>query len=137
MEQTLATFPYAYTGLVTLAAVLMKFVFAWNVGQARRKHGVAPPLTHGPDEFNRVLRVQSNTTEQMIIFLPVLWLVAVVNSDTVAASLGLVWVLARIWYAFGYLAGDGKRMPGFLINIVVSSILFVYAAWGLLAQVMG
>jgi len=47
------------------------------VSGARHRYGVRPPATVGVSEdFDRYLRVQANTIEGLILFLPALWLSA-------------------------------------------------------------
>ena len=56
--------------LVIGLALLEYFIFGALVGQARGKHGVEAPAVTGHPEFERRLRVQQNTLEQLMIFIP-------------------------------------------------------------------
>src|SRR6185295_889942 len=58
-------------------------------------------------------RAQMNTLEWMPIFLPSLWLFAIYIGDGIAAAIGLVWVIGRILYVFGYARAVKDRGPGF------------------------
>ena len=126
------TFAYPWSGLATIAALLL---FVWTgvmVGRARRRFGVQAPATSGDPGFDRVFRVQMNTLEQIVLFLPALWLAATVFSDRWAAAAGAVWVVGRIVYALAYYAEAGKRGPGFLLTVVPTFILSISAAIGIL-----
>ncbi len=126
------TFAYPWSGLATIAALLL---FVWTgvmVGRARRRFGVQAPATSGDPGFDRVFRVQMNTLEQIVLFLPALWLAATVFSDRWAAAAGAVWVVGRIVYALAYYAEAGKRGPGFLLTVVPTFILLISAAIGIL-----
>ncbi len=106
---------YPLTALATLGIV---GVYVWTmvlIGSARRKHGVKAPATTGPDDFNRVYRAHVNTLEQMAMMLPVLWVFALAVGDRWAALLGLVWIVGRIHYVFGYTSAANKRGAGFMI----------------------
>ena len=46
------------------------------VGRARETYGIKAPATVGHEVFERYYRVQTNTVEMMLIFLPVLWIAA-------------------------------------------------------------
>jgi glutathione S-transferase len=46
-------------------------------GRAREKYGIKAPSVTGHENFERAYRVQMNTVEQMVFFLPALWLCAV------------------------------------------------------------
>ncbi len=126
------SFAYPWAGLVTIVAL---FVFAWTgimVGRARRRFAVKAPAMSGDPGFDRVFRVQMNTLEQLVLFLPALWLAATVFSDRWAAAAGAVWVAGRIVYALAYYAAAEKRGPGFLLTVVPTFILLISAAIGIL-----
>jgi glutathione S-transferase len=76
-------------------ACLALLVYAWNfmnAGQARGKHRIAAPATTGHPEFERKLRVQQNMIEQLIVFLPSLWIFCLTVQPLVGAALGLIFV---------------------------------------------
>ncbi len=108
----------ALPALVNGVALIVYFVVTANVGRARGKYSVPAPQVSGNADFERVLRVQQNTVEQLALFLPSLWLSAVFFSPKVAAGIGGVWILGRILYAWGYYTAAEKRGPGFGIAIL-------------------
>lgn len=122
------------TAWVTLAALLVYIWTGMNVGRARAKHKVMAPSTDGPEEFQRVLRVQINTLEQLALFLPALWICAYFLTDRWAATGGLAWVFGRILYALAYYKDPAKRELGFGITILSSLGLMIGAAVGLLMR---
>ena len=79
------------------------------VARARRATGIQPPAMSGDPRLERALRVQGNTVEQFVIFLPALWLAALYFQGWVPPIIGLVWCLGRIIYAFGYYGGRQER----------------------------
>lgn len=125
-----------YPALVTWLALALYFALAYKVGGARAKHKVMPPLTEGPDEFMRIWRVHQNTTENLMLFLPSLWLFALYLSPVWAAVLGLLWVLARLVYAMGYYQSAEKRLPGFIASILIVAVLLTGALWGMFETVL-
>lgn len=122
-----------WTTWLTLAVLCMSIWNVMTVGRLRNVHQVKAPAMDGPPEFLRAVRVQTNTVEQMIIFLPALWLCAVWTSDMVAALLGAVWLIGRIMYALAYLKDASKRSMGFLI----SSLAVVALMLGVVAGLSG
>jgi uncharacterized membrane protein YecN with MAPEG domain len=60
--------------------------------------------------------VQQNTLEQLILFLPSLWLFSLFVSPVWGAGIGLIWIIGRILYAWGYYQAAEKRLLGFGIN---------------------
>ena len=111
--------------IITLLALLVYFVIIINVGRARAKYKVVPPATTGDPNFERVLRVQQNTLEQLVFFLPLLWLFSYYISDLWGSILGAVWVLGRVIYAWGYYQAAEKRTIGFAISSLSSMTLLV------------
>ena len=109
--------------IVTALALLQVFVFAFQVGQARVKYEVSAPAVSGPAEFERVFRVHQNTVEQLVIFVPSLWLCAYFWRPDVAAGVGLVFVIARQVYRGAYIGDPANRSAGFGIGALAMMIL--------------
>jgi glutathione S-transferase len=120
----------AIPALVTIAALLVYQVCSLAVGRARAQHKVKPPAMTGPPAFERVVRVQQNTLEQLVFFLPSYWLASLLGRAAVADVLGILWVAGRIAYAVGYIQAPEKRGPGFGIALLSSAILLVMALVG-------
>jgi glutathione S-transferase len=120
-----------WVSLVTILALIMYLVVTINVGRARAKYGVKVPAISGDLDFERVYRVQQNTLEQLVIFLPALWIFAYFINSIAAASLGAVWVVGRILYAWGYYQAAEKRGPGFGIGLLVTVILLIGSLIGI------
>ena len=97
---------------VVLAVLIQYFYFAVLVGRARNRTGIAAPAVTGDPIFERTFRVQQNTLEQLVIFLPSIALFAHYVSPSGAALLGLVFLVGRAFYAAGYIRDPGRRGPG-------------------------
>lgn len=126
---------HGLVALVTLAAILVYFWMGLRVAGARRRSGIHAPSMTGDPVLERTIRVQANTLEWLPIFLPSLWLFAVYWNDPVAAAAGLVWIVGRILYAFGYVADPAKRGTGFLIQALACAVL-VFGALGRVLYVL-
>jgi glutathione S-transferase len=113
------------TGLITVLALLLYFVLTINVGRARAKYKVPVPQMAGDPDFERVLRVQQNTLEQIIFFLPLLWIFSYFVNPFWGAGLGAIWIMGRIIYAWGYYQATEKRGPGFAIASLSSIVLLI------------
>ena len=61
---------------LTAIAVIFYEALVLRVNPARRRYDVKSPATAGNVEFERILRTQQNTLEQLPAFLAGLWLVA-------------------------------------------------------------
>ncbi|NEP82967.1 MAG: MAPEG family protein [Okeania sp. SIO3B3] len=121
-----------WPSLVTVVSLLMYFVVTINVGRARAKYKIKPPQMTGDPNFERVLRVQQNTVEQIILFLPSLWLFSLFISPLWGAGIGTVWVVGRILYAWGYYQVAEKRILGFGISYLATITLLIGALVGIL-----
>lgn len=122
--------------LVTLLNVLLLAATAFAVARARGRYGIEPPATTGHEGFERAYRVQMNTLEQSVIFLPTLWLAATHGFAGWAGIAGLVWLVGRAWYMAGYLQAPERRSGGFLVAAVAWLVLLVLAAIGVLRAMM-
>lgn len=111
------------TALVVCLALVLYFVLAAQVGQARGKFKINAPATTGHPDFERIFRVQQNTHESLIIFLPAIWIFSQFVSATWAAGIGVVWIIARIMYAMAYRADAARRGPGFGISAFANAVL--------------
>jgi uncharacterized membrane protein YecN with MAPEG domain len=119
--------PHSLVAIVTILALIMYFWMGLQVAGARGKSGIQAPAMTGDPLLERAVRVHYNTLEWLPIFLPAMWLFAIYWRDDVAASLGLVWIVGRLVYSFGYMADPGKRSAGFLIQLVAVALLLAGA----------
>jgi glutathione S-transferase len=101
------------------------------------KYGVAAPAVAGHPGFERALRVQTNTLEWLPVFLSALWLFAWYWDDRIAAGLGGVWILARLYYALAYVRDPAKRGPGFGLQALATGALLLGALAGACRQIAG
>ena len=114
-----------YVAIVTGIALLQVFVFSFQVGKARETTGTPAPAMSGPPEFERAFRVHQNTVEQLIIFIPALWMFANYVRPDVAAGLGLVFVVGRQIYRGSYIGDPSKRTLGFATGALSMMVLVI------------
>lgn len=119
--------------IVTVLALIQFFIFSMDVGKARVKYGVSAPSISGNPEFERAFRVQQNTLEQLIQFLPALWMFGYYVHALWGAAIGVVFIIGRFVYRAGYLQDPSQRGKGFIIGMAASSILLL---GGLIGAVM-
>ena len=114
-----------YTPFVAVLSVLLFFVLTALVGRARGQFKVDAPATTGHPDFERRFRVQQNTLEQMMLYLPSLWIFGSMVSDMWAAGLGVVWIIGRVVYAQAYYKEANMRGTGFIISIGATGVLLL------------
>ena len=102
--------------LVTVLALLQFLYFGVLVGRARDRFGVKAPAITGNEIFERYFRVQMNTLELLVIFLPALWIATVYVPAYGVALLGVLYLIGRFVYLRGYVAEPSKRSLGFSLS---------------------
>lgn len=81
--------------IVILLALLEYLVFGALVGRARARFGIRAPAMTGHPEFERTHRVHQNTLENLIVFVPAVWIFGLYVSYLWATLLGVLFVIAR------------------------------------------
>jgi glutathione S-transferase len=122
--------------LTTLVAILLYAMTLANVAFARVKYKIAAPAVTGNDDFERVFRVQMNTLEQLVAFLPALWLFALYVSPAWSSVIGAVWIVGRVLYSIGYTRAARKRARGFEVGSAALAVLWIGALWGVVAALL-
>jgi glutathione S-transferase len=126
----------AYVDIVTALAVLQFFVFGFKVGGARGRFGVKAPAITGNEIFERHFRVQQNTLELLIAFVPGLYLFSRYWNPLVAAALGVIYLVGREVYAASYVKDPAKRSAGYGISFSPTVILVVGGLAGAVRQLI-
>jgi glutathione S-transferase len=133
---------HSLVALVTLISLALFFWMSANVARARVRFGVPAPAVTGHPEFERHFRVQANTLEGLVLFLPSLWIFALTLDglrssdlgDKIGAALGLVWIIGRVIYMRSYVRDPASRGLGFGVQALASMLLLIS---GLVAIVWG
>ena len=111
---------------IVVALALLQFVFlGMAVGWARGKYKVAAPATTGNEVFERYFRVQMNTLEQLVVFVPSVLLFAQLRDANWAAGLGAVYLVGRVIYFVTYTRNPKGRGLGFMLTQLPNAILVV------------
>ena len=121
-----------YIDIVTALALIQFTVFGFKVGGARGKFGVKAPATTGNETFERYFRVQQNTMELLVVFLPGLYLFSHYFNPLIAATLGVIYLIGREVYAASYVKDPAKRSAGYGMSFLPAVILL---AGGLIGAV--
>ena len=118
--------------LITVLTIVLLFGVAFNVGKARAKYKINVPATTGHPKFELAYRVQMNTVESAVAFIPALWLFSYYVSTTWGSVLGCVWLIGRVWYAVAYSEDAKKRSGGFGLSLLA----FVILTFGALIEIV-
>jgi len=126
-----------WPAILTLLTLVLLIGVAGNVARCRGRYGVAAPATTGHPLFERAYRVQMNTIEGTLLFLPALWLAAQWGGATLIAGAGALWLGARVLYAVSYMKDPAKRSLGFGLSMFAVGVLMVKAAIGIGIVLLG
>jgi glutathione S-transferase len=109
---------------IVIALALIEYsVFGMLVGKARGTYGVAAPAVSGDPIFD--YRVQQNTLEMLVLFIPGIFMFGHYVSADVAVGLGLIFVVGRFLYFRGYVADPKSRTLGFVLSFLPAQILVI------------
>ena len=122
--------------LVVVAVVAHIMYVMMLVGSARGKYDVKAPATSGNEIFERHYRVHLNSVEQAVIFFPLLAACAYTGTPTIAAGLGLAYLLGRIHYGFSYVKDPAKRGTGMMVGFLAQVGLMLVALYNIVTGML-
>ena len=120
----------AWVDIVGIAALVQLMAFSALVGRARRDYALPAPATAGHPVFERYFRVQMNTVETLIVYLPGLWLAAKYWPPHYVAAVGAVYLIGRVVYLRGYVRDPKSRHVGYMLSSVPTVALLLAALIG-------
>lgn len=123
--------------LIIILAVLQFMALSFLVGPARVTYNVEAPKTTGHEEWERRFRVHQNTMEQLVAFIPAIWLCATYANVTLAVVLGLIYLLGRSHYAYSYIKDPKLRAPGMIASFFPTFAMALAALGGILLDLIG
>ncbi len=127
----------SYVALVTLLLLIEYMYFTGQAGMARGRAGIQAPAMTGDETFERALRVQVNTLEQLIITIPAMWICANYFRADVAAILGAIFFIGRLVYRSAYMKDPTTRVSGMVTGFLANVVLILSAGWGVVANLLG
>ena len=123
--------------IVTALALIQAVFFAFEVGSARQRYGIIAPAVSGQEDFERHYRVHQNTMEQLIMFLPALWMFGYFVDPHWSAGIGFLFVLSRFLYRRAYIRDPKSRSAAFTVGFVAMAILLLGSIVGAVMSWMG
>ncbi len=115
-----------YVVFATALLLLQYMVLGVRSGLARGKAGLEAPAITGDEVYERRYRVHQNTMEQLVGFIPAMWMFAYFVSPDYASGLAVLFFVGRIVYARSYEADPKSRGKGFFMGFLA----FIIALFG-------
>lgn len=125
-----------WVAIVAIVALFQCALFSFLVGRARVKFQIRAPAVQGHEIFERAQRIHANTVEQLILFLPALWLCGQYLEPRAAALLGALFVIARQLYFNDYLRQPRDRGRGFMLGFLATVVLLLGGLGGALFDLL-
>jgi glutathione S-transferase len=119
-----------YVHIVVGLALVQFLYFAMQVGKARTLYKVSAPATTGNEMFERYFRVQMNTLELLVIFIPSILMFGAYLSPYVAAGLGVIYLVGRMIYLSSYVKDPKSRSMGYGLSMLPTLVLLGGALFG-------
>ncbi|ETX09718.1 membrane protein [Marinomonas ushuaiensis DSM 15871] len=126
-----------YVELIIITSVLQFFFFAVMTGKARIKYGIKAPAISGHEGFERMYRVQMNTLEMLVMFIPAIFIASNYWSTSLVSSLGLVYLVGRFIYWLAYVKDPASRTVGFMLSMLPSLALIILSIVGIIMSLAG
>jgi uncharacterized membrane protein YecN with MAPEG domain len=109
--------------LVIGLALAQFLFFLFAVGKARGTYKVAAPATTGNEVFERYFRVQMNTLELLVLFVPSSLFFAQFFGAYITAALGVIYLIGRLVYFTSYVKDPKSRGAGYGLSVLPVMIL--------------
>ena len=121
-----------YPTLIVLLALLQYVWFSMRAGMGREKYNIEAPACTGDENWERLFRVQQNTLEQLIVFIPACYAFAHFLSPLWALILGAVFIVGRFLYSAEYVKAPKTRVLGMALTFLPNAALIFGALFGLI-----
>jgi uncharacterized MAPEG superfamily protein len=107
-----------YIEIIAMLSLLQYLYFGYHAGMARRNSGLKAPAVTGDEAFERCYRVQMNTLEMLVIFIPSLLIAGRYWPPIVVGGLGCIYLIGRFIYRRAYISKPARRGIGFMLTLL-------------------
>lgn len=125
-----------YATLIVLLALLQYTWFTMRVGKGREMYNIKAPACTGNENFERLFRVQQNTMEQLVVFIPACFAFAWFLSGFWSMILGAVFIIGRFLYSAEYVKEPKTRLIGMLLTFLPNAALVLGALYGVVRELL-
>jgi uncharacterized membrane protein YecN with MAPEG domain len=126
-----------YSIAIILIALLQFIFFTARTGFSRGKYDVKAPKTVGNERWERIYRIQQNTLEQLVIFIPSMVIFSLYVSATWVLLPGILFIAGRHIYSRLYLQSPENRGPGMILSFFSNIALVIGNLIGVSLDLLG
>ena len=126
-----------YSIAIILIALLQFIFFTGRVGFSRGKYDIKAPKTTGNERWERIFRIQQNTMEQLLIFIPAMLIFSLYVSATWVLLPGILFIVGRHIYSRLYLESPENRGPGMVLSFFTNIALVISGLIGVSLKLIG
>lgn len=122
--------------IIVMLALAEYIYFTVRVSASRGKLEVHAPACEGNETFERFFRVQQNTLEQLIIFIPATFAFAYYVSPVWVLVPGGLFLIGRFLYSIAYIKEPKSRAPGMVMTLFANAALVLATLINLLMRMV-
>lgn len=124
------------TIIIILIALLQYIYFTGKTGFSRDKYGVNAPSTIGNLQWECIYRVQQNTLEHLVVFIPAMLTFQMYVSQKWVIIPGIIFLVGRGLYSHLYTKDPKSRGPGMILSFFTNIALVVGSLIGIAMKLM-
>ena len=109
--------------IIVMMALALYIYFTVRVGANRGKLDFDSHACSGNEKFDLLFRVQHNTLEQLIVFIPATFAFAFYLSPVWVLLPGGLFLIGRLLYSSSYIKQPDKRAPGMILTLTANTAL--------------
>ena len=109
--------------VLILIALLQYIFFTGRAGFSRGKYSIKAPKSVGNERWERIYRIQQNTMEKLVIFIPGTLIFSAYVSSSWVLIPGILFIVGRHLYSRLYLQSPENRGPGMVLSFLSNIVL--------------
>jgi glutathione S-transferase len=119
------TFPI----IITVIALMTYQALSILVSKARGQYGIKAPAVSGNENFERTYRAHLNYLENLVIFIPLLWIASLeFINNPFFILISMIWIITRALNAYLYINKDKSKENTKIIISVTSTVMLIMLA---------
>jgi glutathione S-transferase len=125
-------------GIALILIALLQFIFfTGRVGFSRGKYDIKAPKTVGNERWERIFRIQQNSMEQLVVFIPAVLIFSLYVSASWVLLPGILFIVGRHIYSRLYLESPENRGPGMILSFFSNIALVIAGLVGISIKLIG